>query len=319
MRFMYAFNKLVEKWMPLVTPLCLLTGVLFPDQLSHILFLVPYVFAFMTFCGSLSSQFRDVKHVFQNPLPLIATLFIVHFVVPFLACAVGRLFFSQYPYLITGMVLEFVVPSAVVSFMWVSIYHGSGPFTLSVILIDTLLAPFLVPLSLHLFVGSNVQVDSWGMMKELLLMVAIPALLAMTLNQITGGKMKQTLSPRLAPFGKIALIIVVCVNSSKVSPFIKHMTPLLFAVMGIMLLIAASGYCFGWLGALVLKQKRDLIISMTFNSGMRNISAGAVIAAAYFPAEVMFPVMIGTLFQQILAAIFAQFIMMRYGTGEENT
>ncbi|MFR8351665.1 MAG: hypothetical protein ACLVB1_02205 [Blautia obeum] len=32
---------------------------------------------------------------------------------------------------------------------------------------------------------------------------------------------------------------------------------------------------------------------------MRNISAGAVIAAAYFPGEVMFPVMIGTLFQQV--------------------
>lgn len=317
MRMMYAFNKFIEKWMPLVTPLCLLTGVLFPDQLSHILFIVPYVFAFMTFCGSLSSQFRDVKQVFERPLPLIVTLLIIHFVMPSLACIVGSLLFPQNSYLITGMVLEFVVPSAVVSFMWVSIYHGSGPFTLSVVLIDTLLAPFLVPLSLHLLLGSNVQVDSLGMMKELLLMVAIPAILAMTLNQVTAGKMKQILSPKLAPFSKIALMIVVCVNSSKVSPFIKHMTPLLFAVTGTILLIAVLGYSLGWIAALLLKQKRELIVSMTFSSGMRNISAGAVIAATYFPAEVMFPVMIGTLFQQILAAIFAQLITKRYGTGEE--
>ena len=41
---------------------------------------------------------------------------------------------------------------------------------------------------------------------------------------------------------------------------------------------------------------------------MRNISAGAVIAAAYFPGEVMFPVMIGTLFQQVLAACYGSLI-----------
>lgn len=318
MRFMYAFNRLVEKWMPVVTPCCLLVGVFFPDQLSRILFLVPYIFAFMTFSGSLNSEFRNIAQIFRHPLPLIATLFIIHFVMPLVACAAGNLFFSQNQYLIAGMVLEFVVPTAVVSFMWVSIYHGSGSFTLSVILTDTLLAPFLVPLSLRLFIGSTVRVDTWGMMRELLLMVAIPALLALTLNQLTGGKYKKPLSRRLAPFGKIALILVVCANSSKVAPFVKHMTPLLFAVTGVMLLIAASGYAIGWLGALLLKQKRDFIVSMTFNSGMRNISAGAVIAAAYFPPEVMFPVMIGTLFQQILAATYAQLIVRRFGNGASD-
>ena len=43
---------------------------------------------------------------------------------------------------------------------------------------------------------------------------------------------------------------------------------------------------------------------MTYLVGMRNISAGAVIAGEYFPGEVMFPVVIGTLFQQVLAAGF---------------
>jgi predicted Na+-dependent transporter len=314
MRFFYAFNRVIEKWMPLVTPASLLIGVLFPDQLGGLLFLVPWIFAFMTFSGSLNSDFIDVARMFRHPLPLLTSLFVIHFVMPFLACSVGRLFFSQSQLYITGMVLEFVVPSAVVSFMWVSIYHGSGSFTLSLVLTDTLLAPFLIPFSLRLFVGSNVQIDTWGMMRELLFMIAIPALLALTLNQFTSGKYKKPLSRRLAPFGKIALILVVSINSSKVSPFVRHMTPQLFSVTGIMLLIAASGYAIGWLCGLLLKRKLDLIISMTFNCGMRNISAGAVIAAAYFPPEVMFPVMIGTLFQQILAATYAQLITKVYGS-----
>lgn len=317
MRCLDYFNKFIEKWMALVTPACLLIGVLFADSLSHFLFIVPYVFAFMTFCGSVGSRFGDLKRVFQHPLPLLVSLFVIHFVIPLLANTAGTLLFPGHPYTVTGMVLEFVVPSAVVSSMWVSIYRGSAPFTLSIILLDTLFAPFLVPLSLHYFVGSNVQVNTAAMMQELALMVAVPAILAMALNQASGGTLKQTLSPKLAPFGKIALMIVVSVNSSKVAPFIKHMNGFLVAVTGAMLGIAALGYALGWVCAVLLKRKRNLIVSMTFGCGMRNISAGAVIAAAYFPGEVMFPVMIGTLFQQVLAACYAQLLVKFYGTGEE--
>lgn len=56
---------------------------------------------------------------------------------------------------------------------------------------------------------------------------------------------------------------------------------------------------------------------MIYGSGMRNISAGAVIAGAYFPAETLFPVMIGTLFQQILAAFYGS-MMRRIQTGQQE-
>jgi predicted Na+-dependent transporter len=55
---------------------------------------------------------------------------------------------------------------------------------------------------------------------------------------------------------------------------------------------------------------------MTLCCGMRNINAGAVIAAAYFPPEVMFPVMIGTLFQQLLASISTHLLEWQKQKGE---
>ena len=72
----------------------------------------------------------------------------------------------------------------------------------------------------------------------------------------------------------------------------------------LILCISASGYLWGILAAKVLHQSKDTLVSMAYNSGMRNISAGAVLAGAYFPPAVMFPVMIGTLFQQVLAALY---------------
>ena len=39
---------------------------------------------------------------------------------------------------------------------------------------------------------------------------------------------------------------------------------------------------------------------------MRSISAGAVIATTSFPGEAIFPVLIATLFQQMLAALYGK-------------
>jgi predicted Na+-dependent transporter len=45
-------------------------------------------------------------------------------------------------------------------------------------------------------------------------------------------------------------------------------------------------------------------VALTYLCGLRNISAGAVIDSEYFPGQVMFPVVIGTLFQQVVALLF---------------
>ena len=38
--------------------------------------------------------------------------------------------------------------------------------------------PVVIPLTMKLLVGSVVELDTWGMMRDLLLMVALPALVA---------------------------------------------------------------------------------------------------------------------------------------------
>lgn len=315
MQYLSRFNTFIEKWMPLVTPLCLIIGVVFSAWLGRFAPLVPWLFAFMTFAGSLGSGFRDMKKIAMHPVPLIVVMLILHIVVPLTAFLVGSLIFDD-PLLVTGIVLEFIVPTGIVSLVWVNIYHGNSALTLSIILIDTLAAPFLVPFSLHVLMGSAVEISVAGMMKDLVLMIAVPALLAMTLNHATRGRVKHTLSPKLAPLSKIGLILVVIINSTKVAPFFSQMTPTLLLVTLVIFLLAVSGFIWGFLASKIFREKGDGRVSMTFNSGMRNISAGAVIAGQYFPPEVMFPVMIGTLFQQILAAM-AGFCLYRLA-GREN-
>lgn len=294
--------------MALVTPTCLVLGVCFPDIAKHGVPFVPMVFAFMTFASALKSTFKDVAGVFKNPAPLFVILVMLHVGIPLMACGVGHLFFADNAKLITGMILEFSVPTAVAGLMWVTIYNGNSPLSLSVVVVDTVAAPFLIPLTLRILVGQKVHMDTVQMMRELVFMVAVPAILAMCLNLISKNKVKETWPKALAPYSKLALMFVVTSNSSKVAPYIRHMNLQRVAVAAMILVLAASGYAIGWLIAKLWKKDRETTVSMIYGTGMRNISAGAVIAAAYFPGEVMFPVMIGTLFQQVLAAFYGKAI-----------
>lgn len=308
MHLMNSFNRFAGKWMPVLVVLCLCVGILFCGPIGRLTFLVPWLFAFMTFSGALNSSFRQILDIARHPLPLLASLLILHAAMPLLALGLGRLLFAASPYFITGMVLEFVVPSAVASFMWCTIAHGNASLTLSILLIDTLAAPFLLPVSLRLLVGADVAIDVWGMMRDLIWMIAVPALISMLMNQFSGGRAGKKLSPVLAPYGKITLILIIMINSTRIASFVLHMTPVLFGVAASILALAVLGYAVGWLAGLLLRQKRDVIASMSLGCGMRNISAGAVIAAAYFPPAVMFPVMIGTLFQQVLASVVTKLL-----------
>ena len=217
------FNSFIEKWMALVTPTCLLLGVCFPDIAKCGLPYVPAVFAFITFAGALKSRFRDVANVFRHPGALLIIMLLLHVVIPAAACGAGHIFFGDNMDLITGMVLEFAVPTAVVSLMWVTIYEGNSPLSLSLVVLDTVLAPFLIPATLRILLGSAVTMDPAKMMRELVFMVALPAIAAMTLNQVTDGKVMKTWPGKLAPFSKLALMFVVTSNSSKVAPYIRNM------------------------------------------------------------------------------------------------
>ena len=304
--------------MPLLILGCLCAGIAFSGPIGRLTFLVPYLFAFMTFAGTLNSTFRQLLNIAKDPIPLLTSLLIIHVVIPLLALGAGELFFSGRPDFVSGLVLEFVVPSAVTSFMWSSLAGGNPALTLSIVLFDTLTAPFLVPFSLKLLVGARVSVDAAGMMRSLIWMIALPALATMLLNQFTDGRAGKKLSPVLAPYGKLALIAIVMINSTMVAPSLRHMTPVLFGVAGAVLVLSVTGYLTGWLSSLPFRRGDGVTESMTFGCGMRNISAGAVIASAYFPAGVMFPVMIGTLFQQVLASLVARLLQRRRAVRESG-
>ncbi|MDQ0229412.1 bile acid:sodium symporter family protein [Metabacillus malikii] len=296
-------NKQLEKFMPLITPTSVIIGVLFAHYFTELSFLISWIFAFITFSGSLNSSFSSLKNALKSPLPLLLVFLLLHIIMPSIAWLMGHLLFQDDQLTVTGFVLASVIPTGITSFLWVTMYKGNIGLGLAIILFDTLLSPFLVPHTLAVYVGQNVEIDTISMMNGLLWMVVIPSLFGMLMNQLTKGKSK-IVGTTLAPFSKLGLGFVVMINGAVVAPYLVNISNKLIIIAVIVFILAFIGYLLAWLFGIFFKQDRDSIVVMIFTGGMRNISAGAVIAVQYFPAAVAVPVIIGMLFQQILASIF---------------
>ncbi len=180
---------------------------------------------------------------------------------------------------------------------------------------NTLLSPILIPLSLAILVGTSVEINTLSLMSSLFWMIVVPSLLGIALNYLPYVKHKDVKST-FAPFSKVGLLFVIAINSSVAAPVITlewKLMQITFAVF----CLASIGYVLGALTGKILKLENEVIISLLFNSGMRNISVGATIAILYFPPQVSVPIVLGTLFQQTLAAVYGR-ILSNYLENKEN-
>ncbi|MGE7690229.1 bile acid:sodium symporter family protein [Lysinibacillus sp. NPDC097214] len=302
-----SFNKYLQKWMPILTPLSLVIGVLLGNVGHQLLFLIPWLFAFMTFAGSLNMNFEGIKNLRKYSKVIVIALVFLHLMMPMWAYFVSTVIFHDH-LLTIGFVLAVAVPTGVTSFIWVSICRGHLPLCLAIILIDTLISPVVIPALLHIVVGQTIEIDTASLMLDLLWMIVVPSLVGVSLNELTKGNIVMTLGKKLAPFSKLSLFSIVMINSSAIAPYIKHFSLELVGVIIVVFVLAVSGYALCLVLGHILWKDISIITMFVFTGGMRNIAVGVVIATTYFPSKTVMPVVFGMLFQQVLASFFSRIV-----------
>lgn len=298
-------NSFFLRWMPILTPVCLIIGVILENLGKHLLIIIPLLFAFMTFASSLTMNFNDIKGIRKYPKIILGSIVFLHILMPIWAYYLSTWLFHDH-LLMIGFVLSVAVPTGVTSVIWVSISKGNISLCLSIILLDTLLAPVIMPLIIHLVAGESIHVNTVSLIGSLLWMIVLPSIFGVCLNEWTKGRIQKKWTPILAPFSKISLFLIVLINSSAIAPYIKNINFELFKVVMTVFLLATSGYIIALLLIHFGSKSMANRATFLFTGGMRNISVGVVIATSYFPIKVAMPVVFGMLFQQVLAAVFSK-------------
>lgn len=296
----------IGRHMVVIVLCCLAAGILLPQAFAPLRPAVPTFFAIMSFQSALGITLRGLKDAVAHPLAIVLTLVYVHVLSPALAFLVGTALFGADPDIVIGVVLEYCVPVATSSIMWVTMYRGNLAIALATLLVSVFISPFSIPLALRVLFGTVIEVNALGMILDMLYMVVAPSIVGIVANEATHGLGTRTLSASLMPLARLMLVVIIATNSSAISDFVFHLTPQLAGVLVFVGLFVSFNFLMGAVLGYVFRQKRDRGVAMLFQSGMRNISAGAVLAMQYFPPASLFAVMAGVLFQQVLAALFGK-------------
>ena len=305
-RAWFALGRWIGEHLVVIVPVGVALGIAFPQLLLPVKPLVPTLFAIMTLQNSLSNDPHAMREALRNPLVLTAIVVWVHGIAPVITWAAASVVFGAGSPTVAGVVLEYAVPIGASTVMWVGMFQGEMALALSALLASTLISPFSIPLTLKLLVGATVQFDSLGMMGSMCYMVAIPAIIATALNIFTHGR-SAALSRPTAPLSRLILPLIVATNATSLADYVRHPTWKLLGIALFMLAFAIASFLVGMSIARKLSGgKADRFVATSFSCSIRNVSVGAVLATQYFDPEVMFPAIIGTPFQQVLAATFGR-------------
>ena len=303
-------NRGLERFMPVLTPAGVILGLLLFSWLKPLKPLVTWLFAFLTLVNGMGVSVSDFGRIIRRPKPVLVFGALSYIIIPVLAALVSRLLFDAETAL--GFILLYSIPTAVAACIWAGIYNGSGALSLTILIIGTMLAPVSTPLTVRLLGGSDISIDTAGMMLSLLQMVVIPSAAGIAVNYFTKGRCCDHVAPSLKPFTKIALLMVISINTSQVAEELlngisaEYIPPLAMA-----LLCTLAGFAISAFASRIMKLSREEAVSVTFGAGMRNISAAMVIAIEFFPPRSVIPVISGIVFQQSAAAISAHFLFGR--------
>ncbi|MFA6731297.1 MAG: bile acid:sodium symporter family protein [Sphaerochaeta sp.] len=305
-------NYRLERIMPVLTPSGVILGLLLGSLISWMKPSVSYLFAFITFSGALGISSQDFFKVIRKPKAILVFLFGSNLVMPLLSWSLANLLFPNQSEVITGFVLLMSIPTALTGYIWAGIYKGSEALSLTLILVSTLLAPLLTPLTVRILARTSVQIDVTGMMISLLLMVVLPSMAGILINNVTKAKVTEHVSPCLRPFSKIALFLIIGINTSQIADRLISNASLTYLPIALLCaFLAAVGYplsnALGKAAGLLEPERK----SLTFASSLRNISAALVLAIDYFPAETALPVILSIVFQQTTCAIMAYLLYGR--------
>lgn len=298
-------NVFVEKWIYLIMPLMMAFGIAFGKHLAGMTWWTPILFMLLTFVSSLNANYRKFTTVFRKPVMFIGLIVICHVVIPILISRIAASVFHSQPDLATGIALITMLPMGVTSIFWITYNKGDLETALSFVTINTLLSPFIVPLTFTWILGSQVTLDIGGLMINLIKLVLLPTLLGIVAGEWM-KKRPRTFSIKLGMqlSGKICLYIIVLLNAAAISLQLNTVKSQIAQVVVVVLITMISGYIISYAYGRLFSLSRETSITVAYTGGVRNYTVGVVLAASFFPPLVSIPVLLAMMLQHPLALCF---------------
>lgn len=283
-------------------------GWFFGKSLDPLRSLVAPMFGFMTFVTALKTSWRDLGHIFRKPMALIVIVILQHLLTPFTASLLAEFTLAGHPELIAGFVLAAALPVGITAVIWTGLGKGDVALSLTSATIDTLLSPLVVTMVMMLFAGRKIEIAYTAMVASLFKMIVIPSVLGLTTHDISKGSFHKKYIGFLGPVSFFCMCAVIMINTAAAQSAATEMLRKIPILFPLSLGMVIFGFISGQALSRLFSFKDSVARSCIFCAGIRNTSAGLVIALGHFPVEASIPILIAMIFQQPAAAMAQRFL-----------
>jgi len=298
----------MDRLMPVMTPLSVALGLLFPQLFLQLRPYVILLFGIMTFSGALKLTALELGGAVKSPAPILFFFFSTHVLMPLAAFFLSSMFIKNSD-VIAGFVLLFAGPTAVSGFIWSAIFKGDKALGLSLILLDTMLAPLAVPATLSILMGAKIAMDIRGMAVSLIFMVVVPTVIGVTLNETSRGAIPRKICPGVDPFAKFCLMLVIAANSAAIAHIVKFNDPIIWKIGVLCLFLTSAGFLLAKANGIAAKCGKEKTAALVIAGGLRNNSAVMTIAVTFLPQAAVLPTLMSIILQQTIAAVMGRLII----------
>lgn len=242
-------------------------------------------------------------------LKLISLSMIFNFVLsPLLAAGLAYLFLHSRPDFAVGLILTGTVPCAGMVAGWTGYAKGNVALALVIVALSLLVSIVMIPIWMPILAGVYVQIDAWGMFKEILLAVVVPLILGDLTRRLILRKWGQDgfkeVKPILPGISMLGMYIIVFISMALEANNVLH-NPQYFLII---LIPLTFFYAILFSGSVMFSRwmKFDYkdMVAFAYGTAGKNISIALALASIFFNPLTVLVLALKPIIQISFMAIF---------------
>jgi len=207
-------------------------------------------------------------------------------IIPFVAFALGRLWFPEQPYLALGLLLAALLPTSGMTIAWTGFAEGNLAAAVKMTVVGLILGSLATPFYVQWLMGATVPVDLVAVFLQIALVVFVPLLAgqltqAYLIRRHGQSGYQQHWAPRFPPLSTLGVLGIVFVAIALKGGELIARPAMLLDILVPLFALYAFNYVFSTFVARCLLPRGDAI-ALVYGTVMRNLSIALALAMNAF-------------------------------------
>lgn len=244
-------------------------------------------------------------------------------VIPFVALALGRLWFPDQPYFALGLLLASLLPTSGMTIAWTGFAKGNLAAAVKMTVLGLILGSLATPFYVQWLMGEAVPVDLGAVFVQIALVIFLP----MLAGQLTQGYLirrhgqqgyQKQWAPKFPPLSTLGVLGIVFVAIAIKGSTLVSQPAMLLDILLPLLVLYLFNYAFSTFVAKLLLPRGDAI-ALVYGTVMRNLSIALALAMNAFGdagADAALLIAVAYIIQVQSAAWYVKFSERLFGPSE---